>query len=139
MRGALRFALLTLLFSSMLGVPWSCVVTGMLDTDPLFGAHAKVLCPHVCPDCRGPYVFRPSDKGHEVYCSDSAGSANNKWPSGGWRRVAAYDVPGQEALIGATMTVLCLPLGALLAAIAMLRRRRARSIAGVAAEPQARQ
>jgi hypothetical protein len=122
MRVAARFVVLSLLLSALVAFPWSCVVSGMLDTDPLFGRHAELVCPHVCSGCRAPYRFLPTDQGHSIYCSDPSGERANAWPPGGKAAMAPYHLPGQEALIALTLTVALLPLGAVVAVL--LRRRR---------------
>ena len=40
------------------GLAWSILFTGILELDPLFGAHSALFCPVVCDDCTGPYEFR---------------------------------------------------------------------------------
>jgi hypothetical protein len=117
-----RFALSAALFASLIGFAWTFVATGMLNMDPLFGAHARLLCPRVCPDCRAPYLFPATDRGHQVCCSDSSGRtildrSGHAYPAG-------TPVPGQETLIAATVTVFVLPAGALMAAFSAWCRAR---------------
>lgn len=119
-----RFALSAALFAAVIGVSWTFVTTGMLNADPLFGAHARLLCPRVCSDCRAPYLFPATDWGHQVCCSDSSGRTISD--RGGQVYAAGTPVPGQETLIAATMTVFVLPAGALIAAFAAWRRARKR-------------
>jgi hypothetical protein len=124
MRAAARFVLLSVLFAAALAVPWSCVVTGMVTTDPLFGSHADLLCPRVCRGCHGPYRFMPSDQGHTIYCSDPAGMTSSTWPKGGRAAIEPYKLPGQEALIALTMAVALLPLGVVIALLWRRQKRR---------------
>lgn len=57
----------------------SCAV-GLLQTgDPLFGPHARLLCPRVCDGCEGPYQFKTGEDAldgrltYPVWCAGPAG------------------------------------------------------------------
>ncbi|MCA9604196.1 MAG: hypothetical protein KC619_01290 [Myxococcales bacterium] len=71
----------TLILAFPLGGIWTCVTSGIVETGPLFGAHAAVVCPHVCDDCVGPYhivSWSTTSGGNttsttNIYCSDAAG------------------------------------------------------------------
>ncbi|MCB9595427.1 MAG: hypothetical protein H6719_22090 [Sandaracinaceae bacterium] len=100
-------AILTFLFGSV----WTCVLTGMIETDPLFGMHARVLCPRICDDCVPPYLIESwstttngnnTSSSTNIYCSDAAGrmvgmEANNQlWLDAvnGAPWLDRYEVPG---------------------------------------------
>ncbi|MBX3269789.1 MAG: hypothetical protein KF729_05990 [Sandaracinaceae bacterium] len=115
-------AFITFLF----GAAWTCVLSMIIETDPLFGLHARAVCPRVCDHCRGPYHFQSwsstvngSTTSHiEVYCSDRAGQVTRlaEQPGGlfsaatsndAW--LAQYQVPGGVWLIGVTVQLFFAP------------------------------
>ncbi len=115
----------TLLLAFPLGAIWSCVLTGMIETDPLFGAHAHALCPRVCDDCVPPYhvvSWTTTTNGNSssttnVYCSDAGGriqtmkGENQLWLAAvndtPW--LERYEVPGGVWLVALTIIALLSP------------------------------
>lgn len=95
------------LLTFLVGTAWTCVLCGMIETDPMLGLHARVVCPRVCDDCEAPYHFvswsTQSSSGDsqslDIICSDARGhvtegpglwtAAVNDEP---W--VSRYEVPG---------------------------------------------
>jgi hypothetical protein len=136
-----RALLLALLFATAS----TCVLSGVLKTDPWLGAHAELFCPYVCEDCRGPYVYlswtttstgsggNHRDSEMVVYCSSPrAPLARLTW----LELFNARGVNDEFALPGGAFTlwgstvlalwVLCLPFGILWSRSAA-RRARARA------------
>ena len=132
------FFLTTFLLAFGLGTAWTCVVTGMVEADPLFGAHARMVCPRVCDDCRAPYEFASwttttnnssSDSTLNIYCNDDGGriasikGAGGLWSAavGGEPWLARYEVRGGVWYVGLTLILLWLPIAAVLALALLLR------------------
>lgn len=93
----IQFVVFSLLFSGV----WTCVGTGMIEADPLFGAHADFVCSGVCEGCTGPYRHATwttttnghSESFHDVYCSDPAGRIQ-AYGEADWWMVAVNTSPG---------------------------------------------
>lgn len=138
----------------LLGTVWTCLLTGLVQTGPLFGAHAALVCPLVCNDCTGPYrivSWRSNVNGAEnshldVFCSDRAGRVS-ALSEGGLRLAAAtdaaelerYEVPAGIWGIGLSMQIVFTPLALALMLLLQLRRAlrdrpRARELRGRLAE-----
>lgn len=115
----------TLILAFPLGAIWTCVLTGMIETDPLFGAHAAVVCPRVCSDCVGPYDIESwttttngnSSSTTNVYCHDAGGrlqslKGNNQlWLAAvnGEAWLSRYEVRGGMWAIGLSIILLFVP------------------------------
>ena len=140
------FFLTTAIFTVLLGSVWTCVVSGMIEADPLFGAHARIVCPRVCSDCHSPYEFVSwstssgsgnSDQTLNVYCHDLGGRiAGMKASNGLWMAAVQgepwlrrYEVRGGVWFLWLTLLGLFAPISAVFTMALLVRgwtRRRAR-------------
>jgi len=128
------------LLTFLVGSVWTCILSGPLEADPLFGLHARVVCPGVCADCEAPYHFvswttttnnQSSSSTLNIYCSDAAGrvtdgyalslAAVNEEP---W--LTRYEVRGGIWFVALTMYAVFYPL-CLVFVVALRVRRTLRS------------
>ncbi len=121
-----KIAMVTALLSFLVGSIWSCIVTGMIEADPLFGEHAALFCPHVCEGCHGPYRHASwttttngsESSSHSVYCRDPEGRIDAMEDGPFWLAAVdepawmePYRVPGDTWLIALTMMLAFTPIG----------------------------
>ncbi len=126
------FLAVSLLASVLLALPWTLVVAGLMHRDPLFGAHAELLCPLICEGCTGPYQRR---RWYAPPPRRPRGTAPRGGRTGSVlvcsRRTATGElepgvgVSGGTVQLSATMIPICSPVGMLigLAAVLVARRR----------------
>lgn len=91
----------TLLVTFLLGGVWTCVVSSIIEVDPMFGHHARVACRRVCDDCVAPYHFvhwttttnGSSSSSLNIYCSDAGGRISAMDADGSLWSAAVNDTP----------------------------------------------
>lgn len=112
-----RLSVVFLAVSLGLSGIWTCFMTGIVEGDPLFGAHADMLCPRVCAGCTGPYRHASWITNHDryagngaVYCDDARGQPR--------------EIPGGVFTIMVTMGLAISPFAlAVVAVLAFVDRR----------------
>lgn len=122
----IKGAVAMLVLGTLMSALWTCLVTGAIEADPMFGLHAELVCPELCPGCRGPYVHHgwttttnndSSDSTHNVYCTDPAGRLGTlDWSTmmSELEQNAPYELPGGVWTIMLTLIPLFLPIALVL-------------------------